>query len=390
MNSMPAFTHRIPRTRHEERGEYEAPFTVTSYICNSTSVPITVLNRINLPITYPPISGGNMGDNALSVRVIYRFRKFETIVNTINNIQKFLGVYGVVGPEIDFIVTALLNACNNKVVNCQCVDVALEYMYTYAELQEKKKLYCPTTDLFMALGNYHTELVHPFSTEGFAFSEYYNFVETKEISGIFIELIDNDSEINDRFLFAGKQVIKIPVKNDPLRISGVYYSIASSSKLNDVHIAPTHLTFKDAEDKLGLYKSQEEALSGGNPELLVKYNLQKLDSEIENLKRDNLRLKEEYRIIGTKRTEELEKVKHEYEIIELALKTKVTELGSQLEASKQHGTMLAEQLKARSTVRQDYYEERSTVRKDNSDIIKTAAVCVTAAIGIFALYAKSK
>lgn len=390
MSDIQTFQHRESRSVYDERGEYENPYTTTTYISNSTNSPITVLSRNNLPITYPALSGGNQRDSKLSVRTTYRFRSYPVILDTINNIQKYMKSYGSKNAELDLILTTLLKVYNNTGNTNRQAEVTVEHSYSWVELQEKKKLYCPSTDLFISLGNYHHELVHPFSREGSAYSEYYNFVENKKVSGIFIELIDNDNEINDRYLFAGKEVIKVEVHKDGQRPSGVYYTSASNNKLNETHVTPLYMSFTEAEEKIGLYKSKEEAISGGNPELLLKKSLQCMDADIEEVRKENALLKETTRKDEILREAEISKLKYDQDIIKAKLDADIASMNGKLETAKRENAMLAAQLEAKSSVSKDHYESRSYERKDNSDIIKTAAVCVTAAIGIFAIYAKTK
>lgn len=383
-----SFTHKKPQQSLDIKDDFTLPFAVLQYVINSTVENITVVNRANLAYTSPMQSGGYNGANTFSVRNIYRFKGRQGIVTTINNLQRYFATYGNTNEELKIVKDVLLKICDDPKANS--AEVAIEYSFSYAELKEHGKLYCPNTDNLICLGIYNPSHIHPFSHEGKAYNEYYNFVDSRKVSGIFVEIIDNESTVSSRFMHVAKEVFELPVHKDPQRASGVYFTRAVNDRLNQTHLHPEFIDFTEAEEKLGLYKNKEDAVSGGNPEILIKREHNELERKLEDLRRNNNILKEELKTKELQRDEQLAGIKHQHELEQARSNREMAELQIQLETSKRTNAMLNEQLAARSAVRTDYYEHRSSDRKDSSELIKSGLLVVTSALALYGIFSKNK
>ena len=361
-----------PALRASKFELYSLPLVQAVYVTNSTNEYITIVQRNNIPITYPPNSGGFQGENVLSVKMFYRFRSRDIAISTLNNIHRHMEKYKQDQYELREIRDRLLLAVNDHELNQYntVIEFILEYNYELKELQEAGRIYCPSTDYVIGLGAYHSEWLHPDSSEGKAFSDYFETAKVKHISGIFVEIIDNDDTLQDRYMYAGKQIMKVMPTKDRDRPSGVYYTIANHDRLDNIHIEPHYFSFDEAESHIGLYKTQEQALSGGNPELLVKTRLVQMESDTQVFKAENLKLKEEFNNRELAHKSELANIQARLDLLKGETDRAKAETERQLEDKRRENAVLMEQLKARSAVRSDYYEERSVSRKDDSELWK--------------------
>lgn len=384
-----SFTYSTPQKVLEPKEVLSQPFVIYQYYINSTVDTVTVVDRNNLAITYRPESGGFHGANLFIIRKVYSFRNRDSMINVINNIGTYFNTYNSDNKELEIVRSTLLKLCevDSKAVT---TDVCIEYVFSHADLFEHEKLYCPSTDTLICRGVYTSNHIHPFSHEGRAYSEYQNFVDSRKVSGVFIEVVDNESSVGARFMYIAKQVVELPVHKDPQRPSGVYFTLATNNRLNQTHLHPEFIDFTVAEEKIGLYKTKEEASSGGNPELLVKQQHLALSRELEDAKSSNSKLREAFKTEEVQRDSKLSQLKHDHDLASQRANIQLAEIQQQLEASKRSNTMLNEQLAARAAVRTDYYENKSSERKDNSETIKSGLLIITSALALYGIFAKSK
>lgn len=380
-----------PRNVAVNTNIYGLPFAQTHYYQNSTSEAITVIGRDGVPITFAPHSAGYCGADIFSIRVLWRIRGQETLISIINNLHKHMERYAPTESEITLLKDILLNnytASQNR-INSTVVEVEFEYSYTLAEIKEKENLYCQATDKYICRGLYHNDLLHPFSREGVAFGNSDPRILQRKISGLTVEIIDNESEINQRFLFAGKQVISVPVKRDMNLASGVYYCIGEGLNQEKFHLTSKFCSFAEAESILGLYASREAAATGGHPELLAKQHILGLEKEIGQARAETNLVKEQARQEEIKRAAELAQLQHELASAKAKRDLEIAERDHTLETLKKDNAVLKERLERRSQERADHYESRSYERKDNSEMAKYIPAMVVAVAAGVAYFMKS-
>lgn len=253
---------------------------------------------------------------------------------------------------------------------------------------------------------------HPFSPEGMQHVDVTSRKEYRSASGVFVKVVDNHQLCPMRYMYAGKNLIAVPSIIDSTKESGVYCTISTAGA--DGISAPTteFMSFEEAQQKIGLFKSQEEAISNGDPELILK------NQEAANRKEEK-RLSAE--LLEAKHVAQVETIKNE---------RKLTELKHSLELVRAENESLKESLAVRKTVRddsyqivqaerkdryeerkdryddigirrkhyyddiedrrRDYYEERSYRRKDQSEFMKYAPSFVIGLLTAFTLYQSKK
>ena len=220
-------------------------------------------------------------------------------------------------------------------------------------------------------------------------------------AGVMITVIDNHQLHRLRYYYAGKQIVAVPSQLDPTRNSGVYVLSATADPYGTVNKHVAFMSFKEAEERLGLYASRSEAETHGNPELLTKAAEAHARTELERQKQ----ALEQYKL-------EVERLRHQLETKTIEKKSTQVDSQADLEYWKMRNAELKEmldlqramrdeELNERKTRRDDYFTERDLQRKDKFEKkstkrkgflekIKFTQVAIATIAGAFAMLAGKK
>jgi hypothetical protein len=384
--------------------ELHTPFRRTVYYINNTSENIVVVHRNNLPIYVKQAAVGIVMRKDFIVRTIYKFQTHAQIVETINMVSTYQKLHGANNLDLELVREILLTAVDqNK--SAHNVEVCIDLEIPAKEITKLKACYSLESDLLLMSGEYHTNIPHPYSAEGRTIQQFKDLVHEHKFSGMVIELIDNEMKVPRRFITCGKTCMEIAALQDPSRPSGVYVKTIISNKDGTV-ITPSSMVLDDAENKLGLYPTIEQAVSNDQIESLSKQQLQVAQNELEMLRsKNNLELEEAKKITEELRSKaldreiELSKLKQASEIDMLKQRTALFEAEAEAKRVKIEHDILKDKLsservafddmiKQKSTVRNDYYEAVSAQRKDNSEYIKLAGIAAVTGVGVWAAMRK--
>jgi hypothetical protein len=363
--------------------EMEAPFRVSTFFINNTPNDVTVVFRNNLPHTFEKNPNTpafrNKTSKSFVVRTIYSFRGTLNITKTINRIQEFRKMSTIDNGELEIIHDTLMTAFNAS-RNCTNVSVAIDRYIETSVFDNHNSVYLTDVDLLLQKGIYDPNVVHPFSTDGVVLDKYKHQLSDQLVSGVFVELIDNDNSITNRYIYLAKQLFSVPTKKDKARRDGVYFTNVNYNNLGELSIEPQHLSFEAAEEKIGLYKTQEEAVTHGNPELACKAEWEQKQKELLDAKRELELLRNDLKIKEMNRQEELDKLKHEQELNNAAMKEKMVKLEEKAAKRKRKYDELKEKMEQKRDERKDHYEEKSQTRKNVLELIKYVPVVLLAVL----------
>lgn len=260
------------------------------------------------------------------------------------------------------------------------------------ELRRSKTVYVRECDLIVCKDKSSMMVPHPNSNEGMQQTEVTVNRNYYGQAGIFVKVIDNQHLAKIRYYHGGKNLISVPSIVDESKESGVYCTI--STMASDGLVTPTSrfLTFEEAEEAIGLYRTKEEALSHGDPEIALRAEEARNKAEEAKGKVEERRL-----------ARELTEVKHRAEMEAIRREEELNQLKQSLEIYRGENTRLKESIDVRKSVRddsydvvkkhrddefdqtkkyredyyetrdrrrKDYYEDRSYERKDSSEMIK--------------------
>jgi hypothetical protein len=356
-----------------ETAENGAAFSVKQYYINNSNENVVVVLRNNLPIICNKNNQLFTGARYFIIRTVYHFKSFASIIDTINYINEVINAHGET-KDLVIIKNTLINAYDTD-RNCGNVSLCIDRRIDILEIKSNGSTYIPEADLLLQYNKLDVTIPHPFSKNGHAIAEYHKVAEEKKVTGIFIELIDNENNIDKRYMYVANQVMEIPVTKDKTKQSGVYFTKAVNNKFNDVHIKPEFYSFDQAIDYLGLYKTQEEAKTGGDPKLVSKARLTELEQNLADLKHNNQVDQINKQAIISNLNIELEKAKAE------AIRAK-----QEAEINKHKRDDFYD---TKSKERDHYYESRSYERKDTHEMIKYIPGIVLGVIGAIA-YTQTK
>lgn len=337
--------------------EYNSNFRIVEYYINDSDIDVTVKHRNNLsiPVYKQLTSRGSI--RLFTLRRSYYFRDRHTITHTLTNINNYLGG-AENNDEMNIIKHALSKACNSGNISGN-LNIVVDHVIDITSLKDNRSLYDKELDIVLSTTENTNNFPHPFSRDGGRVEEFQDYVRNKLGTGIFIEIVDNSSLINDRYIYIGKDAVRISVHADSSKEPGIYYTLLDHNRLNDVSIVPSYLNYKDAEEKLGIYKTREEALTKGDPDSINKVRLAELSAK---------ELEQKTEIIELKNQQEISKIKYinlkdEYDV----LKLKRDEMMDN---------------------RKNYYEAISYERKDSHEMLKYLPAIVVSIAAIISLFKK--
>lgn len=324
-------------------------FKIVNLYINNSGQDLYVVHRNNLPILLKKSNNFFSGGGGLILRTIYHFTSSEQINNTINHLKTWKDNCKVRATELELILTGLIKAYDHANGRLSCHSIAIDREVPIKTIKHHSMLYVNENDLLICDQSASGRMFHPYSEEGLLQEKYHEFIEDHNVSGVFVELIDNENTIKSRYMYVAKQLIEVHARQDKNKVSGVYCTFATNNSLQEAHLDCKHLSFDEAKEAIGLYKTAEEAETGGNPELISKITESKLRDDYARLK------------VRT----DMEKTAREEYIISLR-----------------------DQLEAKKLIRNDYYEDRSAGRKDSSEIYKVFAAIIGTGLTVFALMNK--
>ena len=379
-------THHTEVSKCTDRsaGTASTDFKVSRHYINTSSHDFTVIHRNGLPVRFARTADA-YNNRKITIRDVYTFNSRTQIVSTISALQTRRTQMDA-HPELDIILTALLEAAS--IASTQTVSVAVDHSIDINILVQYPCIYFTDTDVLIQLGEYRPDIPHPYSLEGLALDQYHPLITERKCSGVFVELIDNENTIQSRYLYVANHLMEIPVRTDPSRPSGVYYSEASCTATDEIHVSPTYCTFDEAESALGLYSTKEAALTGGNPELAFKHSTSASERDLIQARQDLERIKSESRLQELSRLDEIAAIKHEQELRLNELKSQMADIEHRLLKKKKRNDHLKEEYDGRKTKRDDYYDERSSHRRESVEWTKYAPAIVIGTIGALAYWGK--
>lgn len=261
------------------------------------------------------------------------------------------------------------------------------------EFKDKKSVYVSNQDLILTTEPIDRKVMHPFGRSSLVTERYAEMSENFKGVSMFVEIIDNDNLIGDRFMYTAKRVFKIPALKDIRRESGIYLGLVEKYPDRDDGVSSARFDLQEGEEKLGLYRTQEEAISAGDVKSLR-------EEEIARLQHDNKQL-------ALTRAAEIDTMNHNHELAVGALKERLLsietanrDLDLKLEASKRereqdksiHDLRIAtlkseyETIKMRDT---HQYEKDSSKIKIKHEIIKLGATAITSGMAVWLLLLKT-
>ena len=326
--------------------EQLAPFRVVKTFVNETPMNITVVTRNNVRAIIPKVKGYHSNDSCFIIRTIYYFTDKENIIMMSNLITDAVRTSKVINKELLILQESFTRIARSPHGFGYTHSVIIDRKIPLRKICHHQGLYIHEADIMILNPDNKEFTPHPYSDEGMMIDGIKEFTERSGVSGVFVEIVDNDNKISSRYMYVAKRLVEIKPKVDRDRKSGVYLTSAEIDFGGDVDIVPEFYSAEDAEDAAGIYKTAEDAISGGDPEILTRIQENRTKSELLDLKR----------------TTDLERAAHDLDKLRMESKLRA----------------MQEEIDENRARRNDFYENRSQVRKDAGEIWKyAAAICIT-------------
>lgn len=241
------------------------------------------------------------------------------------------------------------------------LTLILDYTITPDDLRKMAgTFYHNELDCVISISKFNDTPPHPHSDIGRQ-QTLLNNKNVSEVEGSFnyiVELVDNTNAFGPRYLNVGNKIYKVDTTKDSTRKDGAYVisNHPVTGELVNCGIDSKYYTFEELEEKLGLFRTAEEAKHLDDVMTSRKLELAKLEFEAGVTKTELQNLKH----IQDMRTLEREK---ELSILAMEKESHAAELLKIREKAEHDLKMEREYAKAR-------YDDRSYDRKDSSEIFK--------------------
>jgi hypothetical protein len=344
-----------------------SPIEIHYSYFNNLPVPVVIVPRSGLAVNLE--RQHSMYETSLIIRVEINFTKdsrksLERVLSSVNSNSS---------EEMKTIKKAFLAQTRDNIYSGG--TIILDYPVNIDNLHAANgTLYYKELDLLVSVLPIDEVPDHPYSDAGRQQQMIFRSQLDEEgiAFGYFIEIIDNQGKYQERYVNIGNQIYRINPKKDESRKDGVYI-VTNQPVDKDINNNERHVQyypFDGAEEKLGLYRTREDAVHFGDLTLAKKH-------EIANLEHSLLTQKAEMQSEKIRYDRELMEKDRELKLLELERQAQLSKLAAQsdeLRLARERADHLAALERQRI---KDYYEERSQSRKDSSELLKYVPSIIT-------------
>lgn len=355
---------------------------------NTTPYDVFVTTRTGVCIKIPFI--GNRRSNGFIIRTTYRVGgnvKADSL-DLLNDEGKSTS------KEAELLEAAFSEDPYSPYAKQPCTT-SIEYIIYNTDFHENGgAVYIPSLDLSVSILNRNFSPKHPASNVGVR----ENFIQNDpsfnsiEIFNYQIRIIDRHKRFGDRFININGEVFHIRAISDSEMPDGVYLTSHSpvNGEIDSAMPRSEIYRFDDADKKLSLYLTYNEAKTLGNPNDVYKRELEEkahfLKTEDHRIKSDKLKRDSEWEI--QKREFELEREKNKNLQFEREEQVRLREY--ELSRQEQDYRLKEAQLKRDTLLLKDVFENRSAARKEFLEVLKYIPVVITTITGILVIVKKLK
>jgi len=347
-------------------------FSYERYYVNDTYRDVTVVMRNGLTVHLPRavFHHSRENDRRFRVRTVFHFRNMRNVSPALKSIQTYARQHGVSTEDLELLEKEIRQAIGpNYDARFFTRELTLEHSVDEDDLDTSLGAFFPEEDVLVVDTRYSDRVFHPHSIRGRAQEKLDPLLDEIRGTGMLIEIVDNEKNISTRFIHVLGKTVEIRPRVDPTRASGVYVIRAEDTLGTDLRSKTEFMTIEEAYEKIGLYRTREEAITGGDVKLLASERVAEAEARLKSIEQEITQKKhslEELRIEGQRQEHEL-RSKERQEQTQYTIK--------KLE-------------------RDDHYDSRSASRRDTSETIKLSTVIVgaviTAASGLAGWYFSRK
>lgn len=337
------------------------PFATSTSYHNFTGRNVTIGLRNGLKVVIPKETGKiAMNTDALfMIRVTYTLKAEikEQLIATMS------GVYAEESPEL-FLIKEMVATTISTRGYWNEISIVMEYIVTLEELiAYQKSVYFHQVDIVVSLLDEGMP-DHPYSERNVAErvareSGAVKLLEQNQATFAYgIMIVDNQQRLNKRYINIQGIVYRVDPVVDATKKDGVWLTTNGTID-EELPVGETkgiYYELAEAEKKLGLYKTYEEALTCGDQTLITKREATEREMELTLEKNRLLTIKNDFEIAAAEREAKIKELEDRCKMsaLELAAKQKMFEL--------ENDTFKLQQ--------KNYYDKINQDRKNNGEVIK--------------------
>lgn len=379
-NTLNTLTYAVRQNNDINYNDINLSYRKVRIYRNPTHLPITVTERSGLRITVRPESTEFDQTACLTIQDCYLFNFDRNVSDFVTELEKHLALMGPNYAGDLFAIKECLKSSLSRLFSSTTYNVLLERKIPLQDIRENNNIYVQEADVVVSYPGVK-QAPHPESVLGMYEQQVGRLVSDHAGSGVFVEIVDNHNSIGKRYLFVAGQVVEVAPKVDHSRKDGVYFTAIEDNKIGEPRKRVDYAELADCAGKFRLFGTREEAITSGDPGLL-------LERELKELQHSNEQLKAQAAQDKAIRDAEIDRIRHESQIQIMSLEQQTRELTTLSTERKAQIDRLKDELEAKRLVRNDYYDERSTVRKDTSEFIRWLPAIVAGAAVVITLAKK--
>lgn len=378
----------------------------TTFI-NTFSFPIVVVLRNGIRHTVQPSAYG-------SVNPSFIVRQHITVfMSGWPDMDKFISALPINGYEFlkrfgQIWIEQKLKNVSYPMGGNMSRTIVVDYPVNVQDFYECSAMYHRAGDVVLSRLDLLQSPPHPFHPDaaGFVKTNIDQIDTEANHTLIQLELIQEEKALSARYISVSNKVFTIFPKTDLKKKEGVYITYSEVDPLDEskMRAVQEFYTLEEAEKKLGVHKTPEEALSAGDINAARKQELAKLEHDNHVMKREFETFKLSEAEKTSAREREIQELEHKNKlrIHELTVAKDEAEFNRKIAEenfarlrmetkfiSDKQMLELKDYAEQKSLGRRDYYEERSSARKDSTDMIKAIPALIASVGGFFLLISKT-
>ena len=397
-----------PLSRDQIYSSDNGSVIVKTTFVNTFSFPIVVVHRNGIRHTVQPSAYGSTHPS-FTVRM-----HITVLMDGWQDMDKFVSALPINGYEFlkrfgQLWIEQKLRGVAHPYSGNMSRTIVVDYPVTVQDFYECSTMYHRASDMLLSRLDILQTPPHPFHPDAAEFVKTgLDQIDTEAKSTLVqIELIQEQTALSARYVSMSNKVFTIFPKTDIRRKEGIYLTYSESDPLDEsrMRAVQEYYTLDDAEKKLNVHKTPEEALSAGDINIARKQELAQLEHDSQVMRREleatKLRASEhiakqerEFRDLEHKqklKLHELQTAKEESDFNRRIAEENLTKLRAETKHYlDERMIMLKDYSERQSLGRKDYYDERSAARKDSTDMIKAIPALIASVGGFFYLVAKTK
>lgn len=342
-------------------------FNVATTFVNGTPRAVSVIDRTNNVVVIPAEDPSRLSDSRgkFVINIVYTFKNAKTAQESYNR-MKAARDGGVCFSNANGEFLSALEQMLDRMNNWGPLVMRIRHEVPADRFDELGAIYHENTDLALIYATATVACLHPHSAEANSRRVFQDTDINRTGTIEVIEVVDNERIATSRYYYSMKQVVTVVSRVSETQESGVYLTTRKPSRSGVMTEETRFLSFENAEKEIGLYLTQEDARTNGDPQKELALRRTEAETSLENAKAEHRLQQQAWE--SEKSALDREKVERDHEL---------EVLRHELEQSK----LLARQ-------RADERTEVLSAKKENlshtSDVLRTVAAAIGAIVTLAA------